>query len=47
MAPGPHCPRAHDYVVHGRAPAEPCSWHDETGRVTYPDKAKRWLARHR
>jgi penicillin-binding protein 1C len=45
MAPGPHCPHAHDYAAHGRAPAEPCTWHDDTGRVTYPDKAKRWLAR--
>lgn len=47
MAPGPHCPHAHDYVVHGRAPTEPCTWHGDTGRVTYPDKAKRWLARRR
>jgi penicillin-binding protein 1C len=47
MAPGPHCPHAHDYVIRGRAPTEPCSWHDDTGRVTYPDKAKRWLARRR
>jgi penicillin-binding protein 1C len=47
MAPGPHCPRVHDYAVHGRAPAAPCSWHDDDGRLHYPDKAKRWLARRR
>lgn len=47
MAPGPHCPRVHDYVIHGRAPAAPCSWHDAAGRLHYPDKAKRWLARRR
>ncbi|HEX4418277.1 MAG TPA: transglycosylase domain-containing protein [Kofleriaceae bacterium] len=46
MAPGPHCPRVHDHVAHGRAPTEPCTWHDAAGRLTYPDKAKHWLARH-
>jgi membrane peptidoglycan carboxypeptidase len=45
--PGPHCPRVHDYAVHGRAPAAPCSWHDDTGRLHYPDRAKHWLARRR
>ncbi|TMQ12560.1 MAG: hypothetical protein E6J90_31130 [Deltaproteobacteria bacterium] len=45
MAPGPHCPRVHDHVIAGRAPAAPCSWHDDTGRLHYPDKARRWLAR--
>jgi penicillin-binding protein 1C len=47
MAPGPHCPRVHDYAVHGRAPAAPCSWHDDAGRLHYPDRAKHWLARRR
>ena len=45
MAPGPHCPRVHDYAVHGRAPAAPCSWHDDAGRLHYPDRARHWLAR--
>lgn len=47
MAPGPRCPHAHDYVLYGRAPAEPCSWHDGTGRATYPERAQRWLAHRR
>ena len=47
MAPGPHCPHVHDYVLHGHPPAAPCTWHDATGRLHYPDKAKRWLARRR
>jgi penicillin-binding protein 1C len=47
MAPGPHCPRVHDYAVRGRAPAAPCSWHDDAGRLHYPDRAKHWLARRR
>ncbi|HET9623617.1 MAG TPA: transglycosylase domain-containing protein [Kofleriaceae bacterium] len=45
MAPGPHCPRVHDYVARGRAPGEPCTWHDAAGRVTYPARARTWLAR--
>jgi penicillin-binding protein 1C len=45
MAPGPHCPHAHDYVAHGRAPQQPCTWHDDQGHLTYPDRAQRWLAR--
>jgi penicillin-binding protein 1C len=47
MAPGPHCPHVHDYVVTGRAPTTPCTWHDDNGRLHYPDKAKHWLARRR
>jgi penicillin-binding protein 1C len=47
MAPGPHCPHVHDYAVTGRAPTTPCTWHDDTGRLHYPDKAKHWLARRR
>ena len=45
MAPGPHCPRVHDYALHGHAPTTPCTWHDEAGHVRYPDKARGWLAR--
>lgn len=47
LTPGPHCPRVHDYVRHGHPPAAPCTWHDATGRVRYPDKAARWFARRR
>lgn len=47
MAPGPHCPRVHDHAVRGRAPAAPCSWHDDAGRLHYPDRASHWLARRR
>jgi penicillin-binding protein 1C len=47
MAPGPRCPRVHDYAARGHAPAAPCTWHDDHGHVTYPDQAKRWLARRR
>jgi hypothetical protein len=47
MAPGPRCPRVHDYVARGRAPTEPCTWHDAEGRLTYPAKAAPWLARRR
>jgi penicillin-binding protein 1C len=46
MAPGPHCPRVHDHAVHG-APAAPCTWHDDAGRLHYPDRARPWLARRR
>jgi penicillin-binding protein 1C len=47
MAPGPHCPRVHDYARRGHAPSEPCSWHDATGHLTYPARATAWLARRR
>jgi penicillin-binding protein 1C len=36
MAPGPHCPRVHDYVARGRAPSAPCTWHDAAGHLTEP-----------
>ena len=47
MAPGPHCPRVHDHAAVGHAPKEPCSWHDDTGKLTYPSRAAGWLARRR
>jgi penicillin-binding protein 1C len=45
LAPGPHCPRVHDYALHGRPPPPPCTWHDDAGRLTYPAAASAWLAR--
>lgn len=47
MAPGPRCRHVHDYAVQGRAPAAPCTWHRDDGKVTYPARAKGWLARRR
>jgi len=45
MAPGPHCPHIHDHVIRGRAPTAPCTWHDDAGRLHYPERAAHWLAR--
>jgi penicillin-binding protein 1C len=39
MAPGPRCPRVHDYVARGLAPTEPCTWHDGSGRIAIPRRA--------
>jgi len=51
MAPGPHCPLAHDHVARSRAPTEPCSWHRGRGdgvvEVRYPPRAQGWAARQR
>jgi penicillin-binding protein 1C len=40
----PACPQIRDYAAHGHAPP-PDTWHDASGRVTYPDRANGWLAR--
>ena len=45
MLPSPNCPRIHDYVHRGRGPTEVDTWHDAAGVVTYPAKARGWLAR--
>jgi penicillin-binding protein 1C len=45
--PGEGCPRVHDHAAHGHGPTETCTWHDRAGRLTYPDRAKGWLARSR
>jgi penicillin-binding protein 1C len=47
MAPGPACRRVHDHALAGRGPRAPCTWHGADGKVTYPAKAKGWLARRR
>ncbi|MBX3161682.1 MAG: transglycosylase domain-containing protein [Deltaproteobacteria bacterium] len=45
--PGEGCPRVHDYAAHGHGPTETCAWHDRAGHLTYPARAKGWLARAR
>ena len=47
LAPGEHCPRTHDHVLHGHGPDEPCTWHRPDGSLAYPARAKGWLDRRR
>lgn len=44
MAPGPRCPRAHDYVKHGTAPTATCTWHTDSG-LEWPARALAWWRR--
>ncbi len=46
MAPGEHCPRVTDHALHGKAPAQPCTWHRDDGSIAYPERARGWLHRH-
>jgi len=45
MLPSPGCPRIHDYALRGHGPTEVDTWHDASGAITYPARAKGWLSR--
>jgi penicillin-binding protein 1C len=44
LAPGPHCPRAHDHARAGDAALPACDWHT-VGGIVWPARAQAWYRR--
>ena len=45
MAATARCPRIRDYIARGHPRLQLDTWHDVDGNVSYPARAKGWLAR--